>query len=44
MQGTVADDDVHLMTVFFIVVQGIVLHTGSDTLRLQSLNVWHHHS
>ena len=43
MQGAVADNNIYLMTVFFIVVQRIVFHTGSDTLRLQSLNVWYHH-
>ena len=44
MQGAVADDDVHLMPVFLIVVQGIVLHTGSNALRLKTLDVRHHHS
>ena len=43
MQSAVADNNIYLMTVFFIIVQRIVLHTGSDTLRLQSLNVWHQH-
>ena len=32
MQGTVAEDDIHLMAILLVVVQGIVLHTGSDTL------------
>ena len=43
MEGTVADDDVHLMTVLLIVVQTVVLHAGCHTLRLQSLYVGHHH-
>ena len=43
MQGTVGDDDVHLMTIFLVVVQGVVLHTGSDTLRLEASDVWHYH-
>ena len=44
VQGTLADHDVHLMAVFFVVVQRIVLHTGRHTLRLQPLNVRHHHA
>ena len=44
VKGTVADNDVHLMTVLLIVVQGIVLHTGGDTLRLQTLHIRHHHA
>ena len=43
VEGTVADDDIHLMTVLLIVVEGIVLHTRRHTLRLQSPNVGHHH-
>ena len=43
VQGTVADDDIYLMTVFLIIVQCIVLHTGSHPFRLQPLNVGHHH-
>ena len=44
MQGPVANDDIHLMAVLLIVVQGIVLHASRHALRLQSLDVWHHHS
>ena len=44
MKSTIADDDIHLMTVFLVIVQGIVFHTGCDTLRLKSLNIRHHHS
>ena len=44
MQGAVAHNDVHLMTVFLIVVQRIVLHTGRRTRALQSLDIWHHHT
>ena len=44
VEGTVGDDDVHLMTVFLVVVEGVMLHTGSDTLRLQALYVWHYHT
>ena len=43
VEGTVADDDVHLMAVFLVVVQGVVLHAGSHTFRLQTLHVGHHH-
>ena len=43
VECTVADDDIHLMAVFLIVVQRIMLHTGGHTLRLQTLNVGHHH-
>ena len=43
VQGTVADDDVDLVTVLLVVVQGVVLHAGGDATRLQSLNVGHHH-
>ena len=43
VQGTIADDDIHLMTVFLVVVQRIVLHAGSDAFRLQSLNIRHYH-
>jgi hypothetical protein len=32
------------MTVFLVVVQGIVLHTGSDTLRLEASDIGHHHT
>ena len=41
MQGTVTDDDIHLMAVFLVVVQGVVFHTGSHTLRLQTFYVGH---
>ena len=44
VEGTVADDDVHLMTILLVVVQGIVLHTGCHTLRLESLDIGHHHA
>ena len=44
VEGTVADDDIHLMTVFLVVVQGIVLHTGCHTLRLETLDIGHHHA
>ena len=44
VQGTVGDDNIHLMTIFLIVVQSVVLHAGSHTLRLQSLYVGHHHT
>ena len=43
VQGTVRDNDVHLMTILLIVVQGIVLHTGGHTLRLEPLDIRHHH-
>ena len=44
VQGAVADDDIHLMTVFLVVVQRIVFHTGCDTFRLQTLNVGNDHA
>ena len=31
------------MTIFLVVVQGVVLHTGCDALRLEASDVWHHH-
>ena len=43
MQGAVADDDIHLMAVFLVVVEAVVLHTGRHALRLQPLDVGHHH-
>ena len=43
VQGTVADDDVHLMTILLVIVQTVVLHAGSHALRLESLYVGHHH-
>ena len=44
MQCPVGNDHVYLMPVFLIVVQRIVLDTGSNTLRLQTLYVGHHHT
>ena len=44
VQGPVADDDVHLMTILLIVVQSIVLHAGCHALRLQPFDVGHHHA
>ena len=44
VQGAIADDDIYLMAIFLIVVQGIVLHTSSNTLRLHSLDIRHHHT
>ena len=32
VEGTVADNDIHLMTILFIIVQRIVFHTGGNTL------------
>ena len=43
MQGTVADDDVHLMTIFLVVVQTIVLYAGGHAFRLEPLHIRHHH-
>ena len=43
-QGAVRNNDVHLMPIFLIVVQRIVLDTGRHTLRLQALHVRHHHT
>ena len=43
VQGTVADDDVHLVTILLVVVQGVVLHTGGHPFRLQPLHIRHHH-
>ena len=44
VQGTVGDDDVHLMTILFIVVQRIMLHACCYALRLQSLDIRNHHA
>ena len=44
MQGAVADDDVHLMAIFLVVVQRIVFYTGCNALRLQSLDVRYYHA
>ena len=44
VQCTVAHNHVHLMTILLVVVQGIVLHAGCYTFRLQSLYVGHHHA
>ena len=41
---TVTDHDIHLMAVFLVVVQRIVLHTRSHALRLQSLYIRNHHA
>ena len=43
MKRTVADDDIHLMAVFLVIVQRIVFHTRCHTLRLQALHIGHHH-
>ena len=44
VEGAVAHLDVHLVAILLIVVQGVVLHTGGHTLRLQTLHVGHHHA
>ena len=44
VEGTVGYLHIHLMTVFLVVVQGIVLHAGSYAQRLQSLDIGHHHT
>ena len=43
VEGTVTDDDIHLMAIFLVIVQRIVLHTRCHTLRLQALHIGHHH-
>ena len=43
VQGTVAHLHVHLMAIFLVVVQTIVLHACRHALRLQSLYVGHYH-
>ena len=42
VQSTVTHHHIHLMTIFLIIVQTIMLHTGRHTLGLQSLNVRNH--
>ena len=32
MEGTVADNDIHLMAIFLVVVQGIMLYTCCNSL------------
>ena len=44
VERTIADHDIHLMTILLVVVQGIVLHTSCDALRLESLDIRHHHA
>ena len=44
VKGTVGDDHIHLMAIFLIVVQGIVLHTGRNAFRLEPLDIRHHHA
>ena len=44
VESTVAHDDIHLMAILLIVVQGIVLHTGGHALRLEALHIGHHHT
>ena len=44
VQSAVANYDIDLMAVLFVVVQGIVLHARSYAFRLQSLHVGHYHT
>ena len=44
VQGAVADDDIHLVAVFLVVVQAVVFHTAGHTDTLQPLNVAHDHA
>ena len=43
VEGSVADNHVHLMAIFFVVVEAIVLHATCHATALQALNVWRHH-
>ena len=44
VQGAIANHHVYLVAILLVVVQCIVLYAGSNTLRLQSLNVRHYHA
>ena len=44
MECAVTDDNVDLMTVFLIVVQRIMLHTGRHSLGLQALDIGNDHT
>ena len=44
VQGTVVYNDVGVMTVHFVIVQGKVLHTGGHTVLLHTLNVRYYHT
>ena len=44
VQGSVADDDIHLMAILLVVVQGIVLHAGCHALRLQTFYIRYDHA
>ena len=44
MERAVVYHYVHLMAVFLIVVERIVLHASGNALRLQPLDIWHHHA
>ena len=43
VQGSVADDDVHLMAIFLVVVQAVMFHATRHAAALQALNVRHNY-
>ena len=43
MQSAVAYYDVHLITIFLVIVQTVMLHACRNAIRLQTLYVRHHH-
>ena len=43
-KGAVAHYNVYLMAILLVIVQSIVLHTSSNALRLQPLNIRNHHT
>ena len=44
VQGTVAHLYIHVKTELLVVVQRVVLHTSSNTLRLHTLNIGNYHT
>ena len=44
VKGAEAHLHVHLVAIFLVVVQGVVLHTGGHASRLEALDVGHHHA